>query len=89
MEKQTVETVEKSSSELIADMVAEYNVAEAIQAERLRALFYAIKAGGGMRKVRFANGEMWANCWGNPDRRDHNLHLHRSDRQIIEFVYPG
>ena len=72
----------------IDEMVSAYNAAEAIQAERLHALFYAIKAGGGMRKVRFANGELWSNCWGSPDRLDENLHLHRSDRQIIEFVYP-
>ena len=54
--------------EEINQLVAEYNAAEEEQHARRLALFVAINDRKNYRRVVFANGHMWSNCWNRPLR---------------------
>jgi len=92
MEKQTVEKVEKTKGELIAETVAgkvkQYNDLEAQAFKVLTEIFYDMKKGGGYRRIRFSNGTVLTNCWGLPDHRDYDQYLKIYARGI-ESIEPG
>lgn len=75
--------MEKEKIELIDELVKEYNAAEAQAFAALKEIFYTLKAGAGMRKIRLSNGVI-SNCWNSPDRLDYNLYLKIYDRKILE-----
>lgn len=52
----------------IDKLIAEYNQAEIEQGKRLERLFKAIDGRTGYRHVKFSNGGIWSNCWGNEYR---------------------
>jgi len=74
---------EKRLAEL--DQLAEaYNQNEIEQSGRLKRYFRLMKQGKGFRRVAFSNGDVWVNCWGDPDRLDAKLHINRMERLIVD-----
>ena len=71
--------------EQIEQLIAEYNEAERQQTERLRTLFYILKARKGNRFIKFTGGDLLNNCWDMPEERlDAVYYLNKYNRGIDE-----
>jgi hypothetical protein len=55
---------EKLVKDKLEAVIKKYNKTAALQAERLRLIFYTLKDREGYRRLQFAN-DVWTNCFGN------------------------
>ena len=69
----------------IQQMVNEYNEIEQQQQARLLAIFAAVKARQGFRRVNFAGDVTWSNCWESPDSQN-GKYFGKLQRAIIELI---